>query len=238
MENNKVINSIYLIPALLEALEGNKEQHILDILKEFEIDNIEEYRGLNSLLKYHYKIIKNDFNGEDLYPLLRKGLNEYYDKYLNDFWKIINIQNTNKKLLDYGCGTGCYSRSFKKDNPKGSYILIDKSLGIDFENNPNWYINDHIEKYDLILLSEILHCKDYETQNYLINSSLDMLKTGGQIIINENEDPFMDWRLNKLTKKGEVLNKKYILDFMNRSALKLSQINKINYHNIFVYDKI
>jgi len=118
MENNKVINSIYLIPALLEALEGNKEQHILDILKEFEIDNIEEYRGLNSLLKYHYKIIKNDFNGEDLYPLLRKGLNEYYDKYLNDFWKIINIQNTNKKLLDYGCGTGCYSRSFKKDNPK------------------------------------------------------------------------------------------------------------------------
>jgi len=65
-----------------------------------------------------------------------------------------------------------------------------------------------------------------------------MLKTGGQIIINENEDPFMDWRLNKLTKKGEVLNKKYILDFMNRSTLKLSQINKINYHNIFVYDKI
>ena len=76
------------------------------------------------------------------------------------------------------------------------------------------------------------------TQQYLIDSSLNMLKEGGKLIINENNDPFMNWRLNELTEKGRTLNVDYIITLMNRVNFRLNQIKTINYHNIFVYDKL
>jgi len=235
MDKNKIVNSVYLVTAILEVLNGNKNKNILNILKEYDI-NVRDFKDLKSILNYHLHIIKTDF--EPNYNLLRKGLDEYFNKYLKDFWKYINIENTNYSLLDYGSGNGCYSDAFIKANPNGNITMIDKYLGIDFEKNPNWYKEKFIGKYDIVLLSEILHCKGLKGKKYLIESSLECLKKKGKLIINENLDPFMGWRLNKLTTNGDLVTKDELSLLLAKYSLKLKKITNINYHHIYIYEKL
>lgn len=238
MNKNQIINSVYLLPALIGTIKNGPQDHTDRVLYEFGITNPEEYKEIVNLLEYHLEIVSTDFKyNKNLYPLLRDGLNGYYNKYLSNFWQTLSIKDTDFKLLDYGCGDGSYSKSFKKSNPEGIYTLIDKALGTDFITNPNWYKEASIGKYDLILLSEILHCKDFKTRLYLINSSLEMLEKNGRIIINENEDPFMNWRLKELTPYGTVLNEEDIDNIIKGANKPLKLISKhvINYHKIYTY---
>jgi hypothetical protein len=65
-----------------------------------------------------------------------------------------------------------------------------------------------------------------------------MLPKGGQIIINENVDPFMNWRLKEMTVHGQLLDQEYIINLLAPYPVKLTRLSVINYHNIFIYDKI
>lgn len=241
MNKNQILNSMYLVPALLEKLEGNNSLILDSVLKEFNIENVEEYRPLINLLKYHDTIIKNGFNSSDeTYSILRKGLTEYFDEFLSKFWQQIGFTNLKGKiLLDYGSGSGVYSDAYEKANPECKAHKVDKCLGsqYDFIKNPDWFKHNTIP-FDTVLLSEILHCKDLKWQKYLIESSLEMLSSGGQIIINENVDPFMNWRLNEMTDNGQLLDQEYIINLLSPYPVKLTRLSVINYHNIFIYDKI
>lgn len=232
---------MYLVPALLKKLEGNNDLMLDDILREFNIDNVEEYRPLKSLLKYHDTIIKNNFySSDETYKLLRMGLTEYFDEFLSQFWQQIGFTGlTDKFLLDYGCGSGVYSDAYEKANPLSTSFRVDKCISekLDFIKYPEWYKNNTLP-FSTVLLSEILHCKDLEWQKYLIESSLEMLPKGGQIIINENVDPFMNWRLKEMTVHGQLLDQEYIINLLAPYPVKLTRLSVINYHNIFIYDKI
>lgn len=244
---NQNVNSSYLIPVLLKVLNGSNDSELWDMLKEFDITpkNINQYNDIKHLLEYHYRFIGNHFYKDHvikdksfMYDLLRDGLNEYYHAFLKDFWPTIGITDKAYNLLDYGCGDGQYSFHFKYHNPQGSFRLIDKALGIDFIKDPEWYKKDNYPyKYDVILLSEILHCKGEKWQDYLINSSIDLLKPNGCIIINENIDPFMNYRLKNLTDFGGVLDEDNIAEIVNRAKkpLKLWSKHEINYHKIYKY---
>ena len=141
--------------------------------------------------------------------------------------------------MDYGCGKGSYSNSYIDRNPNGKTYMVDRNIGdnIDFEKSPNWYI-DKKNTFDIVLLSEILHCKNVDGQKYLLDSSDYVLKSKGLLRINENVDPFMDWRLNRLTDKGKLLDESYIVQLMFNYNFKLKNINSINYHKIYTYEKI
>ena len=236
MEKNKVINSVYLLPGLLEKLNGNTNDNIEKILLEFDV-KAEDYKNLKNLLTYHLDIIKTDFKPN--YIQLREGLDEYFNEYLLDFWNVINIGNERSSLLDYGCGNGSYSYSFLENFPRAEITLIDKSMGIDFEKNPGWYIKDNYNCHDIVLLSEILHCKDLKGQKYLIDSSICCLVKGGTLVINENIDPFMGWRLNKLTANGNMMSEDDIIGLMSSyKELSLKSIKSINYHKVYIYEKV
>ena len=234
MESNKVINSAYLIPAILAKLEGTENENVDLMLKEFNVD-AEDYRDLYSLLNYHLQVVKTDFNAD--YPLLRKGLTEYFEKYLSDFWKVVGIEGTRLRLLDYACGDGAYSDKFIEANPEGITYRVDRQFGIDFEATPLWYQRESFE-VDIVLLSEILHCKSIKWQEYLIVSSLACLVPGGCIIINENIDPFMGYRLNHLTDHGNMLTENDIIQLMLEYDVKLKSITTINNHKQYTYEKI
>ena len=64
---NKIINSIFIIPALLEWITYKKEgkkipQYLIDIFNVYEINDeqLQELKKIESLLKYNYHIIKNN----------------------------------------------------------------------------------------------------------------------------------------------------------------------------------
>ncbi len=237
MKKQQVINSIYLVPAIIEYLDGNRSKYINDILNEYGVDP-DDYINLINLLKYNKSIIRTNFKAD--YELLRRGLDEYYQMFLRSFWQKMKLTDTKLRLLDYCGGDGSYSSSFKTFNPGGTAVLLDRSNGlcIDFEDDPKWH-KEWQEYFNVVLLSEILHCKSIEIQYYLIDSSLSMLDNGGKIIINENIDPFMGWRLDRLTKEGKVLDESHIIKLMStyRHVLQLTDLQTIENHKIYVYEK-
>ena len=237
MKKSEVINSIYLVPALIEYMNGNKSDHIEQIIESYGINDIGQYQNLKPLLEYHLHIVQSGFKPD--YNLLRAGLTEYYLEFLYKFWEIIGIVDTDYKLLDYGGGDGVYSNSFTSYNPHGEKTLLDRNRGlnIDFEKNPDWY-KEYKDKFGLVLLSEILHCKGHDWQKYLISSSDYMLYEGGKIIINENLDPAMGWRLNEMTKEGAMMTESDIIQLMNGYNYKLLDIKTIVNHKVYIYEKL
>jgi len=148
MGNQYVIDSSYVVPALLEYSEGNRSEYILLILEQYGI-NPEDYSGLTNLLDYNSEVITSGFIPN--YELLRKGLVEHFDYFLSDFWKSLSLKLDKPLLLDYCGGKGQYSKAFEKFYKNGKAILLDREYGlkIDFEKDPGWYVNQK-EKYDII----------------------------------------------------------------------------------------
>jgi hypothetical protein len=234
MTKTEVLNSIYIIPALLGYFRG--EEGCLELLKSYDV-NPEEYRDLGSLLQYHHEIIRKDF--EPNYPLLRKGLTEYFNEFLWDFWSILGITGTNYKMLDYAGGEGIYSDTFDILNPEGDSTLLDRKhgLAVDFQKTPNWW-PEYEQSFDIVLLSEILHCKSAFWRDYLVSSSCMLLKSGGRLIINENVDPAMGWRLNRLS-EGGLMTESDIIGLMSGNVdFKLVDIKTIEKHKIYIYEKV
>jgi hypothetical protein len=240
-----LLDSIYYIPVLLEHLREPTHNSRI-ILTEANIDP-EEFRPLQNLLEYHLKFIQG--NGEN-YPLLRQGLKEYFDVYLKDIFKVIGETNQNVIMLDYGSGSGYYSDQFLSDNPDSVAIAVDKEHGqiksrpnkyllhIDFEKDPEWY-NHYREYFHRVLLSELLHCKDLQGQKYLIGSALALLQPGGRLIINENVDYCMQYRISRLKGRQRTVVAPWDIEDLMRK-FKVKQINHktINNYHIYVYEKI
>lgn len=247
MSVNNILDSIYTIPVILDHMDypTNTTEKILSRLG---IDNgdIEELRNIRSLLEYHLKFIE----GKADYTLLRKGLSEYFNTYLSGMFDRLGLTDKTGTFLDYCCGQGQYAEQWIKDNPKSTVMLVDKVnetmftspvfLQKDFEKDPDWYKNFK-NSFDYVLLAEILHCKDDQWQYYLVKSSQAMLKRGGKLIVVENVDYPMAYRISKV--KGQEYN---VVDIHKiHDMFHYDQTWKtgnkrlcINQHHIYVYEKI
>lgn len=230
MEINKtdlVINSA-LIAGMV--LDGNA-----DIIKALGLSkkDVENIRKFSNFMTYNLQFARY---GVGDYNDLRAGLQENFNVYLKDIFKKIKVTNRTGNFLDFGAGSGIYSRFFKLSNPKSKIFKLDRHSGmkIDFEQNPAWYI-DYIEKFDTVLLSEILHCKGPAGRRNIIHSIYKVLKPGGLVIVNENEDIFMKYRLSKVS-KGKMLSIAEIHSLM--AGFKFIRKVKIHNHNVMLYEKI
>jgi len=190
----------------------------------------QEIVKLKSLLEYQIKMIpyhlKDNFYTKlsiksSEYELLRNGLGEYFDVYLKDIFKELKYRRLYWDVLDYGGGDACYSKSFLKENPHSNSLIVDRILNFkekdnlkflknDFEENKEWFLT-HKNKYNLIILSELLHCKNKEWRSYLIDSCFYMLKQGGRLLICEKSPTlFFQWRMDIFTHGGECIDRSEI----------------------------
>jgi SAM-dependent methyltransferase len=248
MTTKELLDSIYLIPAILDHMK-NPTSETAYLLGKNGIGKagLEEARKVEDLLRYHLKMVKTDFAPD--YPSLRVGLKQYFDTYLSAIWQKLGIVDTDKRLLDYGAGSGQYSDQFLADNMTGEVMMVDKEqirqeiVQIDFELDVSWYEN-YKASFDIVLLAEVLHCKDKKTQEYLTQTSRLLLKDNGLLIIVENVDYAMAYRISKI--KGSpypVLDEKAITSLMEPLAaldagkLKLMSTTEIQQHKIYVYEK-
>lgn len=249
MNINKVLDSIYLIPAILDHLD-HPTQNTKSILVNNGVANesdLETLSKLRHLLEYHLHIIQNKYSPN--YELLRDGLVEYFNQYLSDVFLELGFEDKQLYMMDYCCGAGQYGKQFKELNPDSFIHFVDKVINpelfktgscsaINFETNPNWHkpFNDSA---DVILLSEILHCKNRKWQNYLIHSSHKILKDKGQLIIIENIDHCMEFRIKKLKSDNSIklLSEHDIYNLTCSSFKFLKKIDKQR-HNIYLHEKI
>lgn len=244
-----ILDSIYYIPVILEHLEKPTEQTEQLILKMgIGPGEIEDLHNIRGLLEYHLSIVRNDFKESD-YALLLKGLKQYFDYYLSGIWQTLGITDEKAEMLDYGCGLGYYSKAFLLANPDATSYVLDRKINfplalrmrpleIDFEAEPFWYAT-YIDSMDIVLLSEVLHCKQATGQEYLIRSSYEMLRDDSRLIIVEPVDEFMAYRISKL--KGEphqILESHHIGMLVSPYNIELIDQTTIMKHEIYVYQKI
>lgn len=236
-----IIQGAYLLPVLLSHWDSPTPE-TTKILKDVDIS---EMYKLRDLIKYHAYFLRT---GIENYPLLRKGLDQYFNIFLCEIFNILDINRKELYMLDYGAGNGEYSKQFIFDNPKSQVLAVDKSfntsvgrrisyLNMDFELYPDWY-NAYYNTFDVVLMSELLHCKNFKGQEYLIHSAQMMLKKGGILIINENIDYEMAWRISKL--KGynrPVVDEKRIVE-LTKDRFQRKQYEIINQHHVYVYERI
>lgn len=257
MNIQRVLDSIYLIPVILDHLEAptlNTERILVQ--NGIHPREIEELRKIQHLLDYHWSVVRNNFAPN--YSYLRQGLKEYFDEYLSDVFKKLKFTDGKYTMLDYGCGMGYYGKQFAKDNPMSEITLMDKDFSNeaytfinderfninlikdDFEANPNWFMNRNLLGYfDVILMSELLHCKDEVMCKYLISSCCSMLSKGSSLIVIENQDLCMEYRITKLKGSPRPVIDMMTMDRLTKfMPLRIKHILNINQHYIYLYEKI
>ena len=245
MKVKNLLDSIYLIPVLLEHYKSPSAQTAA-ILKDNDIDP-EEFRDLQHLLQYHRDFI---CSGVQNYLLLRIGLSEYFDKYLSEVWSKLEIVDKQLMLLDYASGNGQYSDKFLEMNPDSCAICIDKDhIGakvkrnkflhnVNFEYQPDWWYG-YKDQIDIVLMSELLHCKEPKDYVYLLSSANNLLKPTGKLILIENNDNCMAYRISKLKGRHiplpDMAKVNKITEGFGLQCIKLINIKN---HWIYVFEKI
>ncbi len=264
MTVQEILDSIYIIPILLQHIEEPNEntraflhEHGIteDMISKSMSPAVRKQAGpgvifplmeLKPLLEYHLEFIRN---GNPPYDLLRMGLNQYFDQYLFKCFQLLGEVNQKVLMLDLGSGDGSYADQFLRDNPESQVICVDKAhtnafkrLGkqihtVDFEKDPEWY-HMFVNTFDRVLISELLHCKTERGQSEIIAQALTMTKKFGKIIINENEDYAMAYRISQIKHKPH-----YIIDLdrvttLMRDRAVLRKTITINKHTFYVFQKL
>src|SRR5436189_6423762 len=94
MKIQSLLDSMYLVPIVLEHLERPTEI-TTRVMGEYQISE-RDAREMKALLEYHYKTVLHYFNFPEGYPLLRKGLNQYFNRYL-----VAGYERITEKLPDW-----------------------------------------------------------------------------------------------------------------------------------------
>lgn len=256
MDIKQLMDSVYLLPALLKYMANTTDKSAKRFLEEYDIsdNNIAEFEKIKTLLQYHlaaavklsYPIALNP-----TYNLLRNGLESYFHYYLSHMFRAAGLINKVWSVLDYGCGAGQIGKQFKIDNPLSDVFYLDREkpldiednrfLKIDFERYPEWYYGSE-KFFDCVIMSELLHCKNTPGQHHLINSAHKILKNEGKLIIVENIDFCMAFRINQLKDSASYASYDIVtadkLKYLTDTYFSKLQVLTIQNHNIYVYEKI
>lgn len=115
-------------------------------------------------------------------------------KYLINSCKQLGIVNKSDKVLDVGCGNGIMGSEFKKAfkcDVTGTDIMyyMDKDSIIDYVGMTRPDVLPFTSKlFDLVIINEVLHHTDIDTQLALINEAK---RVGHRLLIFEEDPSFM-----------------------------------------------
>ena len=135
------------------------------------------------------------------------------------------------QILDLGCGYGflCYMLQFLSDQRIITGVDYDEEKidvaqhGFLKSDRLNFYCADvtrfHLEKYDGIVISDVLHYLSHEAQEMLLQRTMDALKPGGVLLVREGNTDL------KARHKGTRLT-----EFFSVKLLKFNKsINALNF---------
>ena len=231
-------------PLVLKCLEG-----------QIPIDTIHKAGQLKSLFRYHSNFVR-DYSPD--YAMLRTGLHEYYKVNFKDrFWQRLKIENESLSLLDLGCGQGYYSLDFLASNPESRATLLDRcgvlrvlqpivdkysrlsTIETDWDKDHTW-CKGRKEKFDLVLMSEILHQKTPAQRDRLVKIAKSVCTPGGRIVVHETDDPLLTYRLRLLTQRGAAMSIQEVMELMSshNMCIKNFDYRTARHHHATVWKRI
>lgn len=172
------------------------------------------------LFEYEFSMMQqqlvHDFETDpNKYVKLRGALERYSDIYLEELTKwMIDLIPEGGRVLDFGGGNGHYLHKILVANQTATGILYDKApatfippqfvgrMVIKKESfkDETGFFQEFVGCFDSIVMSEVLHCIAVEEWPKTINLLTGLLKSGGSLIILEQQHGFrLDWRLQSLS---------------------------------------
>lgn len=182
------------------------------------------------LLEYEYSMIQQQLDSNfktdpAKYRALRKGLENYAGAFLPEMVDWVSRggdapMDVKPLMFDFCGGNGGYLRAFLRFNPDAAGMLFDRDPGVgelggvlnrmgiysgDAMGSSVWFASQ-AGAYDVVLMSEILHCKGKEERLFMLRRAKSLLKPGGSILVVEQFPGLrMEWRMNDMTQGGQCL---------------------------------
>jgi ubiquinone/menaquinone biosynthesis C-methylase UbiE len=185
---------------------------------------------------------------------------EFYDNYQFKFrhnvrhYIIINklldfgLKN-DSKVLEIGCGNGALSKLILKNIPKGGITALDISsesisrakINLKEFNNVEYIVSDVSnfdtnEKYDFVVLSDVLEHIPLETHNELFKKLYQILKLSGVIFINIPEPALLEWVTQNEPEKLQVIDQPIHSDILMKNAYQNGfYLKELKTYSIFTF---
>lgn len=189
---------------------------------------------------------------KESYQTLRNALADYHAHFIAPyFWSALGYPGDQAgHLVDVCGGAGLYSMSWLKgaigktsrsalvlDRPGVKVVADDEDeSGPEFQPVDVFDSGDWAEPLtataDVVLLSEILHCKSAVERAWLVDKALTVVKKGGSIVVNERHpNSVFNWRMSVLTRHGKSLDTREIAELMiGKKLTQHSSWSSSHYH--------
>lgn len=181
------------------------------------------------LLEYEFNMASHQLTGNSetdpaMYTKLRGGLSAYAEKFLPEMLEWVGgfaAQLANPIMLDYCGGAGTYAKAVNRATEGRAVTwMADKAVspevreelvnghGVTIREGDvlSGVLDDLGEFFDLIVASEILHCKGAAERNQMLADMYRMLRPGGMLIVIEQfPTRRLEWRMEMMTAEGQTL---------------------------------
>lgn len=212
------------------------------------------------LLEYEFSMMKQQLDSNfttdpAMYQQLRGGLEHYARAFLPDMHHWIAGQNSvlpapNPCYFDFCGGDGGYLHNILHFRPTAQGMLFDRAPGM-----PPAGIHTHLDRmgikagdafgeddwfatqtgaYDVVLMSEILHCKGPEDRLFLLQRAKSLLKpTGVLLVVEQYPNLRLEWRMHDMTEAGQCLSEQQVA-FEAEAAgfMAVSGINSFTHYGL------
>lgn len=207
------------------------------------------------LLEYEFSMMKQQLDSNfttdpAMYQQLRGGLEHYARAFLPDMhdWISRQVAFDGALFFDFCGGDGGYMHSFLKTWPSAEGMLFDRAPGFtcpvgvvkrtaimagDAFGDDIWFTSQ-AGAYDVVLMSEILHCKGPEGRQFLLQRAKSLLKpTGVLLVVEQYPNLRLEWRMHDMTEAGQCLPEQQVA-FEAEAAgfMAVSGINSLTHYGL------
>lgn len=246
------VASAWARQGLIAVLENDGKQEIV-LTKAGE--NVIACAGL---LEYEFSMMSQQLSGDYVtdpvkYAGLRTALGSYSKRFLPDMhdWVVRQAVMDGGRFFDFCGGDGEYLLNFLRKWPCAQGMLYDRAPAIpDAQGALDPYVRmgikggdafaddqffaNHAGAYDIVLLSEILHCKGPEQRQFLLRRAASLLKPGGVVLVIEQYPNLrLDWRMQDMTEGGECISEQQLCIEADVAGLvAVSGIKSVSHYGI------
>lgn len=208
------------------------------------------------LIEYELAMVQRQLDGVTktdpvMYEKLRRGLYAYTLHFLPDVlnWvtEMVPVDASTYAVLDYCGGDGCYIEHIAGGKSYVDAWMIDKApgrtaqlqrMGVnvrqgDVLSDPS--VTEDLDGFfDLIIMSEILHCQGAKGRADMLAQANAMLKPGGMLVVIEQfPGRRLDWRLYDMTQSGQTLSEEQVAYEVQAFPLKpVGTVHAISHYGI------
>lgn len=211
-----------------------------------------------ALLEYEFSMMQQQLDGNfktdpAKYKALRGGLDNYAVAFLPDMHKWIADQAPAAvkcpRFFDYCGGSGGYLASFLAAHKGAQGLLFDREPGVTKTSaavlsrmgimagdafGDDLFFANHAGAYDVVLLSEILHCKGPSERQFLLQRAKSLLRPSGVVLVVEQYPNLrLEWRMNDMTDAGQCISEQMVAaEAQEAGFMAASGIHSLSHYGI------